>query len=290
MAKLLNISSAFFWYLITLLFATVISPGACNAVVDQKQAPLFSMDEENNQIFIDVSKPNNKTIVLDPSLLPSADNDRRLLIIGDVHGCMAALKSLLEELNYNIEKDHIILLGDFIKKGPNTKSVIDFAIKHDISCVRGNHENSYLKTLEETNFKENPLGLTHEQVRYLKTCAYGIDLGDIDDAHYVAVHAGMEPGKPLAEQDPWTLMHIRNIHRGKPLQDRSRGRGWTYYWNKYQKKSNGSTVVFYGHDASRGLKVQKFTIGLDSRCVRGGELSSYVLPDRRVVSIPCSSC
>ena len=36
----------------------------------------------------------------------------------------------------------------------------------------------------------------------------------------------------------------------------------------------------------RGLQVGKTTIGLDSGCVYGGELSGYLLEEERVVQVP----
>jgi serine/threonine protein phosphatase 1 len=64
-------------------------------------------------------------------------------VIGDVHGCYVALLSLLDEVKPTAT-DRVIFLGDYIDRGPSSKSVIDWLIqfKANIPCVflRGNHE------------------------------------------------------------------------------------------------------------------------------------------------------
>ncbi|KAF3351099.1 Signal recognition particle subunit srp14 [Verticillium dahliae VDG2] len=88
---------------------------------------------------------------LDPALVPAADNNRRLIIIGDVHGMLAPLEALLKKLNHNaapVSKgaesanydDHLVFLGDMVNKGPDTPGVIDLLLRHNASAVRGNHE------------------------------------------------------------------------------------------------------------------------------------------------------
>lgn len=50
-------------------------------------------------------------------------------------------------------------------------------------------------------------------------------------------------------------------------------------------------VVVYGHFAKKGLDMRKWTKGLDSGCVKGGELSALVVEigggEERVVSVGC---
>ncbi|KAI0125203.1 Metallo-dependent phosphatase-like protein [Xylariales sp. AK1849] len=80
-----------------------------------------------------------------------------------------------------------------------------------------------------------------------------------------------------------------------PTQGRD-GRSWSEAWNESQErkgKTERMTVV-YGHDAKRGLNVQKYTFGLDSSCVKGGKLSALVFEPvddgtvgHRIVSVDC---
>ncbi|KAK4225107.1 Metallo-dependent phosphatase-like protein [Podospora fimiseda] len=87
----------------------------------------------------------------------------RLIIVGDVHGYLEPLKQLLRKIefnphnNYNIDtgthkghhyhgktKDHLIFVGDMITRGPDSRGVVDLAIKTGASAVRGNHEDRVL--------------------------------------------------------------------------------------------------------------------------------------------------
>lgn len=107
---------------------------------------------------------------LDPSLVPGAPSKmkhagsrRRLVIVGDVHGCKEECGStwlgekdvltddtslvlkLLGEVSFSREHgDHLVLTGDIINKGPDSGGVVDLARELQASCVRGNHEDRIL--------------------------------------------------------------------------------------------------------------------------------------------------
>ena len=58
------------------------------------------------------------------------------LIIGDVHGCFKTLQALIAQ-----RPDHkVILLGDLIDRGPNSRAVIEWVMKTGTPSVAGNHE------------------------------------------------------------------------------------------------------------------------------------------------------
>ena len=71
--------------------------------------------------------------------------DNRLFAIGDIHGCFNSLKQLVEEKIQITKTDKVILLGDYIDRGPRSKEVIDYIIElkekgFDIIPLKGNHE------------------------------------------------------------------------------------------------------------------------------------------------------
>jgi len=69
------------------------------------------------------------------------------IIIGDIHACYKTFKALLKKLPKN---EQIYLTGDLIDRGPRSKEVIDYLIKHpEIKCVQGNHEAMLLKSLDD---------------------------------------------------------------------------------------------------------------------------------------------
>jgi len=75
------------------------------------------------------------------------DNYKRILAIGDVHGCFTALKALFEIVNPGTD-DLVITLGDYIDRGPESKEVIDLLVRlHEaqpVVSLKGNHEEMVL--------------------------------------------------------------------------------------------------------------------------------------------------
>lgn len=70
--------------------------------------------------------------------------------IGDIHGCytyLSALTTSILEREYT-PGDKFVFIGDYIDRGPDSKSVIDFLISfsqaYDCVFLRGNHEDMFL--------------------------------------------------------------------------------------------------------------------------------------------------
>ena len=67
----------------------------------------------------------------------------RTLAIGDVHGCLTALDTLLGFVQPT-PTDQLIFLGDYVDRGPDSRGVLDRIICLNLSgqlvCLRGNHE------------------------------------------------------------------------------------------------------------------------------------------------------
>lgn len=78
---------------------------------------------------------------------------KRILGIGDVHGCSRHLEKLLAAVQPTGD-DLIITLGDYIDRGPGSKGVLDTLVRlhHDpginIVSLRGNHDALMLMCLE----------------------------------------------------------------------------------------------------------------------------------------------
>ena len=60
-----------------------------------------------------------------------------MIVVGDVAGQLKTLKKLLEPF---IGKERIILAGDMVDRGLDSRGVIDFAINNNLEAVYGNHE------------------------------------------------------------------------------------------------------------------------------------------------------
>ena len=67
----------------------------------------------------------------------------RMLAIGDIHGCLGPLDDLLNWVKPTPE-DLVVVLGDYVDRGPDSRGVIDRLIelkeRLNLVCLRGNHE------------------------------------------------------------------------------------------------------------------------------------------------------
>ena len=65
-----------------------------------------------------------------------------LYLIGDVQGCDNALGRLLETIDFSASRDHLVLLGDMVNRGPDSLAVLRRMLRFGASarCVLGNHD------------------------------------------------------------------------------------------------------------------------------------------------------
>jgi len=76
----------------------------------------------------------------------------RLLVFGDIHGKWEKFLSAYEKVNFNPEKDMLIFLGDYLDRGENTVSVMDWVLEHrgreNMLFLKGNHEAMFYEALK----------------------------------------------------------------------------------------------------------------------------------------------
>ncbi|KPI36620.1 Bis(5'-nucleosyl)-tetraphosphatase, symmetrical [Cyphellophora attinorum] len=270
-----------------------------------------------------------QTEELDPKYLPGgakADKSRRLIFIGDIHGCHKELLELLIKAKYDHNRDHIISVGDIVTKGPDSSGVIDFLMEQEASVVRGNHDDKLILIAEqrhkskregemEAEHKKKHKKNTHEaiahaltkkQLKFMQSFPLILKVGQIKGiGEIVVVHAGLVPGVPLKSQDPASIMNMRSIdlrtHVPSKLHHGKHSRPWFSIWNKFQRlqkywknskdrTSHQPLTVVYGHDARMGLQVSKYSKGLDSNCARGGHLTALVVDEhgkQKIVQVSC---
>ena len=62
--------------------------------------------------------------------------------IGDIQGCDAPLGRLLESVAFSPSRDHLIVLGDLVNRGPDSAGVLRrlMALQGSVQCVLGNHD------------------------------------------------------------------------------------------------------------------------------------------------------
>jgi bis(5'-nucleosyl)-tetraphosphatase (symmetrical) len=63
-------------------------------------------------------------------------------LIGDVQGCDAALGRLMDSLGFSPSRDHVVLLGDLVNRGPDSLAVLRRvrAWGASATCLLGNHD------------------------------------------------------------------------------------------------------------------------------------------------------
>ncbi len=65
-----------------------------------------------------------------------------LYLIGDVQGCNTSLDALLGALDFSPSRDHVVLLGDLVNRGPGSLAVLRklAALGSSADCLLGNHD------------------------------------------------------------------------------------------------------------------------------------------------------
>jgi len=160
----------------------------------------------------------------------------RHLAIGDIHGCITALTSLLDFVAPGAD-DTIVTLGDYVDRGPGSRSVIDLMIdlseKLCLVPLRGNHEIMMLDAREKDSWLQPWLkyGGDATLASYAKAEDDPGSFADIPDSHFdflvnrllpyyetdshFFVHAFADSKVPLEEQkDP--ALYWRNYVNPEP--------------------------------------------------------------------------
>jgi predicted phosphodiesterase len=210
----------------------------------------------------------------------------RIVFVGDVHGCADELEDLLSACAFS-SSDALVLVGDLVAKGPDSRRVLALVRKYSARSVKGNHDHAVLRWRDMIEQGKAPAhGPHHLKVaRSLSDDDWQTLLAlplwlTLPEANVIVVHAGLLPGLPIDQQEPDLLMNMRTIRSdGSGSRRAEDGVLWGSLWP-------GPELVVFGHHATQGLQRHTHAVGLDSGCVYGGKLSAYVWPDDRIVSVP----
>lgn len=85
-------------------------------------------------------------------------------VIPDIHGCIRTLSTLIENQIKPNKNDHLIFLGDYIDRGPDSKGVIDYIMdlekmEYNVTALLGNHEDYCIKAFEADKKNKGFLGI-----------------------------------------------------------------------------------------------------------------------------------
>jgi len=210
--------------------------------------------------------------------------DKRRLFIGDLHGCLGELESLLRRFDYRSGVDQICSVGDIVGRGPDIVGCLELLKREKALLVAGNHEAFLLEAAETPLAKRTPrqnayvesLGETADEwVKWIGQWPLYLEFVDV-----FLVHAGLEPG----------IEHPKNM-RPHVLQ---RIRTWDGIGQKLHVEEDPpwfvcqtwpKTVVF-GHWAQLGLIDLPGFKGLDTGCVYGRQLTGWCPEENRFIHVP----
>ena len=79
----------------------------------------------------------------------------RTFAIGDIHGELDHLRTLLSRLPDVGRGDTVVFMGDYVDRGPQSREVVEVVrgldrdVGCNVVCLRGNHEDAWLKVIDE---------------------------------------------------------------------------------------------------------------------------------------------
>ena len=223
---------------------------------------------------------------------PQVPGGQRVYAVGDVHGRMDLLVRLVDHIrddNSDREpaKTRIIVLGDFIDRGPDSAATLSFlrewsTDKIELLVLLGNHERALIESLQgdevtqdlwmgmggaatlksygvEPRRTQEPglafadrllTALTTETVGWLQSLPLSWRSGD-----YFFCHAGVRPGVPLDEQRPEDLLGIKS--------------------DFLRSKSYHGAVIVHGHsDCGSEPVIASNHLCLDTGAYKSGRLTA----------------
>ncbi|WP_422124565.1 metallophosphoesterase family protein [Planococcus sp. X10-3] len=217
---------------------------------------------------------------------------KRTLVISDIHGELKLFDELLQQAQYNPDQDQLILLGDYVDRGLESKDVLDRVIElkdRGAIVLSGNHDammvaavaderdarerwerNGALPTLQSydssiTDMEFPTTETFREHVAFLRDLDFYHETAD-----YIFVHAGVRPGMPVEKTDPHTLVWIRD---------------------EFYEAYDGEKTVVFGHTPTFLLRGSSSNndiyfganrvIGIDGGAAYGGQLNCLELPSRK---------
>ena len=222
----------------------------------------------------------------------------RTLVVGDIHGKRKLFDRLLEAMTYRAGEDKLILIGDLVDRGEDSRGVVKRAIElkneapDTVIVLKGNHEAMMLSALFQPESEQAELWLYNGGVETLHS--YINEEGEFDvpeehwmfmeslptwyeDEHAIYVHAALP-------EDSGQFLHPSETPDSPEL-----------YWSRNRNffaEYKGKTVVF-GHTITGMLFGERERvwmrgdnlIGVDTGAYLTGTLSGIELPSRQVFSV-----
>ena len=212
---------------------------------------------------------------------------RKTFVIGDIHGQYLHFTTLMDKLPIDFNTDRLVLLGDYIDRGPDSMAVVKYIMSlvnsHGSDTVfplLGNHEDMLLRYLD---LKKKNICFKNTEAMYFfnggkatmdsynnKVPQDHIDfLSSLEfnyyDKNYIYVHAGLRPGVPFEKQDKDDMLWIRE-----------------QFLNSHY---NFGRKIIHGHTIFKTPMIKPHAIGIDTGCFRTGILTAIELPKERIFQV-----
>ncbi len=207
--------------------------------------------------------------------------------VGDVHGCLDKLKSLIAACCKHAGGDEMtfVFLGDYIDRGPESAGVVRYILSlqadapRHVFALKGNHEAWALAVLD--GLLPAKAWLRNGGAATLASYGAG-DVGELpkahlawmrslaltyDDGRRLFVHAGVDPRKPLDAQDDHDLVWIR-----EPF---------------LNHEGDYGRLIVHGHTPLETAKpdLRPNRLNLDTAAVFGGPLTAAAFDEAETVPV-----
>lgn len=188
-----------------------------------------------------------------------------MIIISDIHGCYKTMRKLLRKCP---REDDVYLLGDMVDRGPDSRSVLEWARSSAQGCVMGNHDHMMVDSL--TGGGQYDPGLWEHNGGDTTIESFGSDEVGEDLLNWIArLPPSIRVGK-------WMLSHTGHGHRRDiSLFER--------IWIRDHPKYKDGLMRPYGHTPHHYVKADSRAMCIDTGCAyasRGyGVLTAIVVPD-----------
>jgi len=198
----------------------------------------------------------------------------RTIAIGDVHGCNTALATLAGGLKFE-PHDTVVMLGDAIDRGPDSRDVIrqllELRDRCRLVCIQGNHEQMLLDALDgRIGLQE---WLVHGGAETLDSYGQGAGIMAVDPQHieflrswgdvyetdtHFFVHGNYLATRPLNRQ-PWRDLRWQSLK-----------------WHTPAAHMSGKTAII-GHTSNKQGEILNLghLICIDTYCHGGCWLTAF---------------
>ncbi|NRF94484.1 serine/threonine protein phosphatase [Paenibacillus frigoriresistens] len=220
---------------------------------------------------------------------------KRTLVVSDIHGCVDEFKQLLDKVNYNAVEDQLVLLGDYVDRGPQSRETVEFVMhlvrEKGAIALKGNHDQRFVDVLGDVDALTEMKFFEHGGIQTFKSFCGTEDL-DLkqskerirakfsdhisflnnlpyyhEDETHIYVHAGLNP-----TFSDWKTQPERDFLwiRAPFVQQRTVVKKIVVFGHTPAKDIHGKADVWFDRDK----------IGIDGGCAYGLQINCLEIKGR----------